>query len=184
MMKKKLLTLLLILSMIFTFEACGSDEPAADDEDTTQTAQQEEESKVDSEAPTTQNNNGVFEADEFTCVIKETSVEEDADGNPIVTIICDVTNHKDVKERPYTFWMLYVAADQESAATELEIVPGPLPEKYEENSDNLYAELKPGKTVTCAIGYNLFDVNCPVILTAYNDMFGEDVVGTYEIKLK
>lgn len=41
-MKKKLLALFMILSMVFTFAACGSDEHATDDEGTAQTTQQEE----------------------------------------------------------------------------------------------------------------------------------------------
>ncbi|KOR12198.1 hypothetical protein AMC75_10730 [Staphylococcus carnosus] len=101
---------------------------------------------------------------------------------PQLVVTYEAKNKVDKEIDPIGAWFTAFEAYQDTSDSMKKIDVGPLPnmEKYNYVLDNQDDLIKKGKSVRCAIAYDIYDVNKPVILKAHK---GYDNIYLGEIKV-
>lgn len=189
-MKKSILLAVLVASLLCSCGTSGSTSSAGN-----MSASSPSESEVSSSSESSDSDespygfkDNVIKLEDATITITDYKIIPPGEkGNeysekPIIAFWYSVTNESEDLISASTAWVRSVTAIQDNdpnIVNELEVTS--LPD--DRFLDTQLADIKPGGTLENAIGYELTDLETPVILEAKNGLFG-DVIGEQSFELK
>ena len=188
-MKKKLLTIMLAVTMALSFTACGgssSTKPETKVEDTSKTEDNKTEDVSVPDESKAETASVYFKDDTLKidmATIKITGFEVAPPNTDIgeekstLIITYDFTNDSDELLQPGSVWIACFTATQETDTTvdSLDVAIAPQDEKYTQMNDVSFTDVKPGATVQSVISYNINDTTKPITLKATQGVDGQDL---------
>ena len=168
---KKLLAILLAVTMLFALTACGSEVASVMDGDTV--AREENETNA-----TLTTSEGQGKLGDYDICFTGYSLTKDYEGNDAIIISYDYTNNSE--ETTSAMFALYIRVFQDGIECERAILMD-APESY--NAENEMKGIKPGATLNCQCAYVLSNTTSPIELEAKESIsFNDDMVTcTYNI---
>lgn len=177
-MKKKLLIMLLSLSVLAGITACGGESK----EETPEPENKEEVVDVpDEPEASVYFKDDVLKIDMAT--IKLTGFEvappnqDFGEEKSTLILTYEFTNDSDEALPPGTVWIACFEATQETDTTidSLDVAIAPQDEKYTDMNNMSFTDVKPGATVQSVISYNINDTTKPITLKATQGVGGQDL---------
>lgn len=156
-MKKKMLTILLMTTMIFSLVACGSSESSETSEDTTSEATEEKDTETKEEDSA---DDGIidFEGETFKITYTKHETGTDYEGNPCLYYYFTFVNNGE--EATSAAATSYIQCFQNGIECDIAIT-----DEYNEQMDNYMKDIQPGIEIEVCEVFSLTD-NSEVTLEA------------------